>query len=264
MRRYYRMIIAVLAVAMLSACSAKSNAPATEKTGDDTGTAAQSETRQPVIRIQEETSAASETEASVSESTQAADPGSDLLKGGQTSAGAEAVAETKAAGETEPVKAYSVEAFEKTMYATASVNVRASYTTQSEILTSLSPGQRVKVTGRSANGWMRIIYGGKDAYVYQKYLSDRAPASTHGTEPKPSESQAAVVTYPGNVVEDPVTSPGELPIVEPIPIMTAPGQGTSSGTSGGAVTEYGPGVASPGGGSSWTEPGTPGYGPGMS
>lgn len=261
MRRYDRMIIAVLTAVMLSACSAKSNAPATEKAGDNTEAAA--ETRQPVIRIQEETSAAAETEASVPESTQAAEPGSDLFENGQASAGTETVAETKAVRETEPAKVYSVEAFEKTMYATASVNVRASYTTRSEILTSLSPGQRVQVTGRSANGWMRIIYGGKDAYVYQKYLGDRAPDSTHGREPKPSESQAAVVTYPGNVVEDPVTSPGELPIVDPIPIMTAPGQGSSSGTTGGSVTEYGPGAASPGGGSSWAEPGTPEYGPGM-
>lgn len=257
MRRYNRMIIAVMAAAVLSACSAKSDAPATEKVGENTELVTQPETRKPDIQIQEETtSAPRETtapETTAQETASAADAGNTLPKA------AEKMAETRAVRETEPARVYAVEAFEKTMYATASVNVRVSYTTRSDVLTSLRPGQKVNVTGRSANGWMRIIYDGRDAYVYQKYLDDNAPKS--GTEAAKTENGTpAVITYPGSIADDPTTSPGELPVIEPIPVMTSPGQNATQGNS---VTEYGPGMISPGAGNSWTEPATPGYGPGM-
>lgn len=257
MIRYNRMIIAVLAAAMLSACSAKSDAPATETVGAVT----QPETGQPVIQLQEETSSAPE--LTDFENMPVAGTGSGLLKEAEKTAETKVSAETRPAEEKEPVKVYSVEAFERTMYATAFVNVRSSYTTQSDVLTSLSPGQKVRVTGRSANGWMRIIYNGRDAYVYQKYLNDSVPTSKNGTGVKQPESHPAATAYPGNVAEDPAKSPGEVPIVEPIPIMTAPGQNSSSEIPGSSAAEYGPGVVSPGGGNSWSEPGTPGYGPGM-
>lgn len=248
-----------MAAAVLSACSAKSDRSATEKAGDYTGSVTQPETRQPDILILEETSAQAETTAA--ESAPEADTDIGLKEEAETKTAEGTAVETTAAKETEPAKVYAIAAFEKTMYATASVNVRASYTTRSEVLTSLSPGQKVQVTGRAANGWMRIIYNGRDAYVYQKYLDDSVPKA------RTERETAAVITYPGNAEEDPVTSPGALPIVEPVPITGAPGQndapGSTTGGTGNSVTEYGPGMITPGGGNSWSEPATPGYGPGM-
>lgn len=259
MRRYYRIILTALVAVMLSACAGKSDEPATERAKEPTEAVVptQPESRAPDIQIAEETSAAAEAETGVQESTQAATEAA-----GQSTAETQA-AKTQPSRETEPAKVYSVEAFETTMYATASVNVRASYTTQSEVLTSLTPGQKVQVTGRSANGWMRIIYDGRDAFVYQKYLSDGAPTTEPATTrpDREAESQTQppapdVSLYPGDVTEDPVKSPGELPIVAPAPIMTAPEQDRS-------VMENGPGMITPGGGESWTEPVLPGSGPGM-
>lgn len=254
MKRYCRIAIAVTIAAMLSACSSKSDEPATEKEKDSTELVVQTqpESREPDIRIQEEEPTLAEPETSAPESTQAAEPSKPAeTKSAQT--------KTAAVKETEPAKVYSVKAFESTMYATASVNVRANYTTQSEVLTSLSPGQKVLVTGKSANGWMRIIYDGQDAYVYQKYLADQAPQKKSETAPKQTPSPDVTV-YPGSVQDDPVTTPGELPIVAPAPVTPAPV--TPSPGQSNSVMEYGPGMVSPGGGQSQTVPGTPGYGPG--
>ncbi len=62
-----------------------------------------------------------------------------------------------------------------TMYATAGVNVRASYSSDSEIIGGLSKGQAVEITGTTDNGWVRVKFGGKTAYVYADYLSWSEP-----------------------------------------------------------------------------------------
>lgn len=282
MKKYRGILFAAIAAVMLCACSGKSEEPAKEKTKENTEASVTPESRNAEIQILDETPAATEPETKaqdqILETTGAAgeEHAAGQAAGGTEASGTDAAREN-AVKETEAAKVYSVEAFEKTMYATANVNVRASYTTKSEVLTSLTPGQKVKVTGRSANGWMRVIYEGKDAFVYQKYLSDHvkksgqsvtAPAQPGGDSshsgvdsllPGNSEPAPGVATYPGNPVEDPPASPGQIPIVEPAPVMTAPGQyGTDS-----SVTQYGPGVVSPGEGSSRSETVVPGTGPGM-
>ncbi len=277
MRKYHVVMTAVLFAALLSACSGKSDKPATEKSKENAQETVQSETRMPDIQIldepettaSQETSVAAETlpaGAADAGQTGAGSAGDGSLGAGmavQPAAGAESQAAVK---ETEPEKVYSVEAFESTMYATAGVNVRASYSTQSDVVTSLSPGQKVKVTGRSANGWMRIIYNGQEVFVYEKYLSDSAPKeSTSGPVPTenktPGTSQTESLS-PGSVVApggSPDTSfmtPGNVTIVEPLPGSTSssgaggtsPGQGPGpgSGTSGGPTGSSG--SASPVGG----------------
>lgn len=67
--------------------------------------------------------------------------------------------------ETTAAKVYKVTDVKKTMYATGSVRVRASYTTSSDILAALSKGEKVEVTGQSENGWMRVNYKGNVGYV---------------------------------------------------------------------------------------------------
>ena len=74
---------------------------------------------------------------------------------------------------------YAVTAVQKTMYVTQPVHVRASYTTKSDVLTSFGTGQKVAVTGQSANGWMRITYKGGEAYIYKKYLSSSKAGERH-------------------------------------------------------------------------------------
>ena len=93
--------------------------------------------------------------------------------------------------ETEALPVYAVTAVQKTMYVTQPVHVRASYTTKSDVLTSFGTGQKVAVTGQSANGWMRITYKGGEAYIYKKYLSSSKPESgTRETAAAPSGDNA--------------------------------------------------------------------------
>ena len=261
MRRYQVAMITVLLAALLTSCSKKADEPATERSQENVQETVQTETRKPVIEIMDETEAASEPETSAPTETSApAETRADGTAGvGETGAvvSSEAAAETKPVKKVEAPKTYSVEAFEDTMYATASVNVRASYTTQSEVLTSLSVGQKVRVTGKSANGWMRIIYDGRDAYVYQKYLSGSAPGqktekskTAPVTAPKAPESQPSSSSpAPGSLSDSPAMSPGEVPIVSPAPTNnTSWGGGMAPGTGSGMS-------AGPGSGSSQTNQG---------
>ena len=64
------------------------------------------------------------------------------------------------------------------MYATTTVNVRSSYSTNSDKLGSLTKAQSVKRTGigtGAAAGWSRIEFNGKVAYVSSDYLSATKP-----------------------------------------------------------------------------------------
>lgn len=270
MKKYRFILFAAAAAVLLCGCFGKSAEQAQEKTKENTETSAEPGSRMPEIQILDETSVPTEPETSAQENL-AESAGAAAGEDAGQNAGQD-IRETKDAGttaamETEAAKVYTVEAFEKTMYATANVNVRTSYTTKSKALASLTPGQKVKVTGRSANGWMRVIYEGQDAFVYQKYLSDSVPKpeqsaaspaqpGTNSLQPGNSESPPDVATYPGNQTEDPPGPPGQIPLVEPAPTMTVPGQGSS-------VAQSGPGMGSPGGGSSWSETVIPGTGPGM-
>lgn len=67
---------------------------------------------------------------------------------------------------------------DETMYATTTVNVRSSYSTNSDKLGSLTKAQSVKRTGigtGAAAGWSRIEFNGKVAYVSSDYLSATKP-----------------------------------------------------------------------------------------
>lgn len=66
----------------------------------------------------------------------------------------------------------------ETLYATTTVNVRSSYSTNSDKLGSLTKAQSVKRTGigtGAAAGWSRIEFNGKVAYVSSDYLSATKP-----------------------------------------------------------------------------------------
>ncbi|SES80821.1 SH3 domain-containing protein [Anaerobranca gottschalkii] len=61
----------------------------------------------------------------------------------------------------------------KCLKSTVSLNVRADATTDSERVGSFSPGQEVIITGQVNNGWYRVDYLGRVAYVHGNYLSDQ-------------------------------------------------------------------------------------------
>ena len=80
---------------------------------------------------------------------------------------------------------------DETMYATTTVNVRSSYSTNSDKLGSLTKAQSVKRTGigtGAAAGWSRIEFNGKVAYVSSDYLSATKPQVNTSTGSSGSSS----------------------------------------------------------------------------
>lgn len=71
----------------------------------------------------------------------------------------------------------------ETMYAKQDCNVRKSWTTESDKTGYLLLGQEVKRTGIGNNGWSRIEYEGKNAYVATRLLTDKEPEQTDEEEP---------------------------------------------------------------------------------
>lgn len=63
----------------------------------------------------------------------------------------------------------------ETVYAKQTVNIRESYTTSSKILGSLQKGKEVTRTGVGSNGWSKVTYNGKTAYISSSYLTTTKP-----------------------------------------------------------------------------------------
>lgn len=86
----------------------------------------------------------------------------------------------------------------ETVYATTSVNVRASYSADSDKVGSLSSGASVTRTGVGDNGWSRIIYNGNEAYVSSDYLTTTKPSTSTPSTSKPSTSTPSTPSTSGN------------------------------------------------------------------
>ncbi len=115
-------------------------------------------------------------------------------------------------------KEMKIKAVNETVYTTAGVHIRESYTTDSKVLGSLAKGDSVLRTGVCENGWSRVQYESKDAYIYGEYLTTKkpkeaAPAAKTNGEP-PATMQTGNKPQP---VQQPVESdkPEEQP-AEPI------------------------------------------------
>lgn len=63
----------------------------------------------------------------------------------------------------------------ETVYTTSRCNIRESYSTDSKKLGTVNIATSLKRTGISDNGWSRIEYNGKTAYVSSEYLSTNMP-----------------------------------------------------------------------------------------
>ena len=163
------------------------------------------------------------------------------------------------AASTTAAQQYTVTDVKKTMYATSSVRVRSGYSTSSDVLGALAEGEKVEVTGESANGWMRVNYKGHVAYVSKSYLTETAPAATTagtqtgtGTQTDKPTSTTNTGTTPGGSSSGPTASGTTTSGGTTTPGGSSNGP-TASGTTPGGSNSNGPtssGTTTPGGSSS--------------
>lgn len=129
---------------------------------------------------------------------------------------------TGTAGETEPVVELFTEVNE-TVWAVDQVNIRASWSAESEKLGSLNKGDSVARTGISiegteAEGWSRIqLSDGRIVYVSNKYLSVTKPTTqssgggTTQTKPQGQQGQQGQTQQPtGSQQQTPPSSGGDF------------------------------------------------------
>lgn len=90
----------------------------------------------------------------------------------------------------------------ETVYATTSVNVRSSYSADSDKVGNLSSGASATRTGVGDNGWSRIVYGDSVAYVSSDYLTTTKPStntgSTQTSKPSTGSSSSSGGTQSGS------------------------------------------------------------------
>ena len=106
----------------------------------------------------------------------------------------------------------------ETVYATGTVNIRASYTADSEKLGSLNKGDSVTrtgiaIAGTEAEGWSRIqLSDGSIVYMSNKYLSTSKPSTGGGnTQNRPSGGQQQTQPSGGGQQDPQGPTPGYNP-----------------------------------------------------
>ncbi|MCI8561730.1 MAG: hypothetical protein HFH03_11535 [Dorea sp.] len=72
-------------------------------------------------------------------------------------------------------KKMKIKTVNEKVYTTAGVHIRELYTTESKVISSLAKGESVIRTGVCENGWSRVQYKDKDAYIYGEYLTTEKP-----------------------------------------------------------------------------------------
>lgn len=137
--------------------------------------------------------------------------------------------------ETTAARTYKVTDTKKTMYATASVRVRASYSTSSDVLAALAEGEKVEVTGESENGWMRVSYKGNVGYVSKSYLTEKAPQTTSQTSAGQNTGGTGS-SGKGNASGTGSSNSSNTSTAGGSSQGTAPGSGTAAGTTTGTTT----------------------------
>lgn len=118
----------------------------------------------------------------------------------------------------EKQKSMNIKAVNETVYATAGVHIRKSYSTDSQVVGSLPKGSSILRTGVCDNGWSRVQFNNADAYIYGDYLTTTAPAADapaaktdgqepatpqQGNEPAPVQTPQAQPESTGSGTEQP-------------------------------------------------------------
>lgn len=136
--------------------------------------------------------------------------------------------ETEVPTETETIEEVSITEMDATMYATTGVNVRESYSAESNKLRTVGIGEAVHVTGQTADGsWYRIEDTGVgEGFISAQYLStekpvieqpapaDTTPSTSTGSAQAPNPGAQAVYdsVNSGQSTFDPsVPAPGATP-----------------------------------------------------
>ena len=96
--------------------------------------------------------------------------------------------DTKQAVQPQPEEDYSIRKINSDMYCITSdgVNVRASYSTSSDVIGGVSYKDKVFVIGEVTKdgeniGWLKIQYGNGEGYVYDQWFDDNEPADPERT-----------------------------------------------------------------------------------
>lgn len=101
--------------------------------------------------------------------------------------------ETEVPTETETIEEVAITEMDVTMYATTGVNVRESYSAESNKLRAIGTGEAVHVTGQTADGsWYRIEDAGVgEGFISAQYLSTEKPVIE---QPAPAETTPSTST----------------------------------------------------------------------
>ena len=97
----------------------------------------------------------------------------------------------------------------QTVYAKSEVNVRASYSTSSSILGSLEQGDSVTRTGIGSNGWSKVTYNGKTAYISSQFLTTTKPEEKKEEEKSNNKNLKSLTVTPAGLDTDFVASTTE-------------------------------------------------------
>jgi len=76
---------------------------------------------------------------------------------------------------TEKEKEPTFKSVKEEMYATGNINVRKSYSADSDKLGSLTTGEKITRTGIGDNGWSKVTYNGSTGYVKTSLLTKEEP-----------------------------------------------------------------------------------------
>lgn len=91
---------------------------------------------------------------------------------------------------------YSVKDIDKTLYTTASLNVRSGPDAEYDKLAAYQYAEEVKVTGKTDNGWYRVNYNDSVGYVSGKYLTETKPEVKETVSSSKAEvSKSFPITY---------------------------------------------------------------------
>lgn len=154
-------------------------------------------------------------EQTETEDQQTADQGT-TAAAKQTTAAAKP--ETRPSAESTKPAQSQVTTIDKTLYSTGSVRVRQSASTSSEVVGSLSKGQKVHAVGQTDNGWIQIEYSGQRAFVSGSYLSATKPAQTQPTQAKPQETRPQQTKPAGSASTEPAApTTGSSETIAPFP-----------------------------------------------
>lgn len=118
-----------------------------------------------------------------------------------TTEGQDSTAPSQPAATAPATPTYTVSDMSAIMYATQQVNLRSGASSEYSKLGALSKDQSVSVTGIASTGWYRISWNNTDAFVSNKYLTDKAPSKEVMSaevdivpETIPSETESTVAT----------------------------------------------------------------------